>query len=161
MSVLHQLRNESFETVAGSISTGEGLRDFLSQRPEVLNVRRALETGSIVLEEIQLFVQHLLQQFRANERFADDYVLAALAVVLESFPGRFADDFLCDLSALHIREIPLAPRVARLAMRQREASVPGITWRNMLLPAPEPKEQQPTEWKPLPTSGTVAYAEAA
>lgn len=160
MSVLDGLRSESLETASSSISTAEGLRDFLSRRLEVLELRRTLATGGIVIDDVRNFVQHLLQDFRPNEKFAGDYILAAIAVALESFPGAFADEYLSDLASLHIREMPLAPRVARLAVQQRETSVSEATWREKILSIPDVRElRQPTEWKPIPVSAQMDHVD--
>lgn len=160
MSILDELQNESLEMASSSISTAEGLRDFLSRRPEVLELRRALAAGGIVIDDLRIFVQHLLRDFRANEKFTGDYVLAAIAAALESFPGAFADEYLSDLASIHIREIPLAPRVARLAMQQRETSVSEATCREKILSIPDVGElRQPTEWKPIPVRAKMDHVD--
>ena len=153
MPTFDALRDESLKLAASSISTAEGLRVFLSGRAEVLEVRRALATGSLTCDQIRTFVQRLLRNFRVNRKFVDEYVLAAIAVALESFPGHFADQYLSDLASVRIKEMPLASRVASLAIRQRKELVPALTYKEFVAAVSRertltrPDLEGPREWK--------------
>jgi hypothetical protein len=134
MIALQSLGTESLNLAASCISTAEGLRGFLSNRSEVLDLRRALASGSVTFDQIQLFVQQLLRDFKRNEKLTNEYILAAIGVALETFPGRFADDFLTELAAIRTKELPLASRVASLALRRRNERVPELTYKEKTFP---------------------------
>ncbi len=156
MSALDTLRNDSFEQAAHSISTAEGARAFLGARREVIDIRRALTEGSITTDDVRAFVRELLTDFKGGKRFSGDLVLAAIAVAVESLPGQFADNFLKDLSMVEASETPLAPRVAVLALHQRQQSLTGVTLREMTISTLVPDRRvRITESIPIPISGDV------
>lgn len=133
MQTLNNLRNLSLQATVSSISTAEGLRAFLSCRPEVIELRRAFEAEAIDSDDFHSFVNELLGHFRRGARFHAEGVIAALAVAIETLPARFAQEFLQDLARVKIAELPLAPRVARLSLRERDKRVSQLTVRDLTI----------------------------
>ena len=104
------------------IGTDSGLHTVLSRSTEVQQLRKALDEGRLSADDINSFISNLLFRFARGQQFDDDTTLAAIAVALESLdlPHSFADEYLEDLAQLRITELPMAPRVARLCLENRE-----------------------------------------
>ena len=124
--ILEQLTSDDFAVSAGSLSMPSSLRRFLQRTPEVAAVKEALKQEAITERTLRQFVSSLLQDLRRGERFPHELAIAALAVVLETRPTDFADEFLHDLARLELAEMSLCVRVARECLRYRS----GLT-RNM------------------------------
>ena len=153
MRELDDLRSVPFQNLASSISTAEGLRTFLSSRPEVLSLRRAVATEAVGAQELREFIRTLLRGFTPNRRFADDVSIAAVAVAIETHPAPFAQEFLDVLGRLVAAEAPLAPRVARICLRERRSRVSGLTTRNVTISSPVPGPWgPPSEHHPVAVS---------
>ncbi len=144
MRILDDLRALALDCRVSSISTAEGLRAFLGFRPEVIEFRRALDAQVLDDGDLRGFVSELLGQFVRGTRFPDESVLAAVAVAIETLPAQFAEQFLEDLARVRIAELPLAPRVARLSLRERHNRVSLLTVRDMTITEPVPQR-----WVPL------------
>jgi hypothetical protein len=153
MHELDDLRSVAFQDTASSISTAEGLRVFLSSRPEVISLRRAIVTEAIGADELREFIRTVLLGFTPNRKFADDVSIAAVAVALETHPAAFAQEFLDVLARIVAAEVPLAPRVARLCLRERRNRLSGLTTRTSTISSPVPRMWgPPTEHHPSPIS---------
>jgi len=155
MSQLQRLLSHELQEAAFPISTAEGLQAFLRSRPEVVGLRTALACGELTAPEVEEFVRELLRSFAAGRKFSDEIVLAAIAVAVETLPGRFSEEYLGALSTLRIKEMPLAPRVASLSRVQRAKRLVGLTERLDVLsvPLPEPGSR-PTEFVPVRIDAT-------
>ncbi len=117
--LLDELTSESFILSAGFLSAPRALRRFLLQAKEIRDLRETLRRGAIGDDTIRGFVSSLMAGFRVGCRFEHELALAALAVVLEKRPTRFAEEFLHDLAKLRLAEMPLAIRIARECLSQR------------------------------------------
>ena len=156
MRELDDLRSVPFQDLASSISTAEGLRAFLTSRPEVLSLRRAVATEAVGAQELREFIRTLLLGFTPNRKFADDVSIAAVAVAVETHPASFAQEFLDVLGQLVAAEIPLAPRVARICLRERRRRVSGMTTRQLTISNPVPGPWgPPSEHHPVAVSTPV------
>ncbi len=127
MSALNALLEENFLVCTTSISTAEGLNDFLGVSPEVQSLRKAIFAEEVGAAEIEQFIRELLMELKPGQRFSKDVVLAAIAVALLPFPTEFGSGFIGELSALQVREIPMAPRVALIIKKIREKNLPQRT----------------------------------
>jgi hypothetical protein len=136
MNAFRDLQNEDIRTKGSVISTAEALRAFLQYRSEVISLRRAIERGEITPNDIKDYVHELFRSFSTGIKFAYEIDLAAISMALETFPGPFAEEYLKDLSRLQIRELPLAPRVARLCLARRRKVVSGVTVRTNVISIP-------------------------
>lgn len=123
MNVLDELLGEEIQTEGFAISTATALRIFLQQREEVRDLREALRSNRVTPTHITEFVEELLQSFRKGEKFEDELALAAIAVSLENYSVQFAEEYIQDLANLSIKEMPLAPRVARLCLANRHNNI--------------------------------------
>ena len=127
MKLLEALCEAELQRNGGLISSSRALRAFLLTRPEVLAVSRALASGEVTTSDLDAYVRERLRSFSPGEKFEYEIALAAIVVVLESFPGPFAEAYLLDLANLRIEEIPMATRVASLCLQRRREVVPGLT----------------------------------
>lgn len=151
MNALDALREDDIQTKGSLISTAEALRVFLRTRSELASVKRAIDNSVLSPSDIIKYVSGLLRSFRPGERFADDITLAAIAVILENVPGGVADEYLKNLAGLRIQELPMAPRVARLALLRRKERLTGLTDRKRVISAPFPRQYAgPTQTEPIP-----------
>ena len=123
MRALEDTQDEQFVRTASSISNAKALFEFLVGSSQVAALTKALFEGDVKVTQIDEFVRKLLQDFRQGRIFVWDVSIASIAVAIRSYPGRFATDFLDELGALQIQEIPLAPRVASYARKARAESV--------------------------------------
>lgn len=131
MKALNDLRGEEIQAGGFMISTPKALRTFLQQRPELIDLRRAINSGEVTPDDITAFVEELLLTFCRGEHFADEITLAAVAVAIRNDPRPFAEEYLEDLAKLKITELPLAPRVARICLDRRHETVIRLTDRSM------------------------------
>lgn len=120
MSALSSLLKDEFLLRVSSVSTGQGLFDFLVASQEVKDLRTEIQQESIGSTEVAEFVRQTLASLKSGQRFSYDAALAALTVALDLSPRDFASTLIDELSALRIREIPLAPRVASLVKARRQ-----------------------------------------
>ncbi len=117
--VLERLKSGEFALSVGFLSTPGPLRRFVRKTKEVERVQLALSQGAITEETIRSFVSDLMSDLHRGERFPHELPLAALAVVLETRPTGFAEEFLHDLSRLRLAEMSLCIRVARECLKHR------------------------------------------
>ena len=116
---LDELTSDSFVLPLLLLSTPGALRRQLLRSNEVRKVHEAIRQGAITEETLREFVSSLLVTFHVGERFEHELTLAALAVLLENRPTKFAEEFLLDLAKLKLAEMPLCIRVARECLKQR------------------------------------------
>ena len=159
MSPLKSLNTDTFRALASSISGADGLYDYLSNCREVLALKHALFNETVTTNDIETFVRAKSTKFRPGRKFSEDIVLAAVAVALSTFPGKFADKFLTQLSSINAREMPLAPRVSGLALKQRATSVATVTTRNFTLTKAPLQSPPVVVFNVWSTNNTVYLAE--
>lgn len=117
--LLATLQTDDFGIVLFAVASPEAHRSLLGRRPEVLAIREAYQNGSLKEQDIRGFVGELLKGFQPGLRLAHEEILEALAVALEPIYDPFTDEYINDLAALHISEMPYATRVARICQKHR------------------------------------------
>lgn len=133
MTALLALLRGDLVASAFLLSTAEATRAFLRARPEVVALRAALTSGEITEADVRRFVNDLLGKFHRGTKFPGEILLAAIAAAVETLPGAFAEEYLHDLARLRIREISIAPRVARLSLSHRSNVLVGTTDRSQVI----------------------------
>lgn len=119
MDKLKALANREILELGIVISTPDALAAILKRRPEVADLRHAVDEGSVTWRDLREFVAALFRKFTPAKKFVGDVCLCALAVALETQPSAEAEGFLQELSRIRIRELPMSPRVATIALRNR------------------------------------------
>lgn len=145
---LTKLDSQEIHELSISISSPETLHDRLERTEAVKNVRDRINQCSLVFEEIHETVSEWLSNMKRGVRFSHESALSALAVVLETQPGRDAEKFLEDLSGLKIMEIPMASRVAQVSLQRRQNLINDVTYASKKFDAVTVADD-PREVKPL------------
>jgi hypothetical protein len=101
-------------------SSPAAIRRLLSRRREVIDLRAALQNGSLTDDELRRHVVELMHGFRPGQRFDGDVELAALAVAIERRSTDFAEEFFHDLASLKLRELSMSIGIARLILHARQ-----------------------------------------
>jgi hypothetical protein len=122
VEMLERLKSEEFALALGSLATPGAVRRFLRTADEVSAIRKALRNGAISEDTLREFVSTLMRDLRHGERFPHELSLAALAVVVETHPTNFAEEFLHDLARLQCAEMSLCIRVARECAKHRSVT---------------------------------------
>ena len=133
MDALSALDGEDFQSRAQVIATADALARFLRDCSEVTELRAALSSGQLTGNHLRKYVKSLIRAFDAGMRFPHEINLAAIAVALERSLIPFANEYIRDLSALKVAEVPLASRVARLVLKRRHMTVAGHTHKILVL----------------------------
>ena len=140
--VLYRLTQDEFETSIGFLRTPESVRSALLKSPDVLGVAMALRNGEITEDMIRDFIALVTSEYSRNQRLPHDLALAALAVVLELRPTRFAEEYLLDLGRLKLAEMSVSTNVARVCLKNTYAVAKNearlFTWRTKSRPAFRP-----------------------
>lgn len=136
-ALLRSLFSEELETLCATVSTAEALYGALKGRRELFDVRALIANGLITPDSIEALSKEVTENFKRGERLSHEEVLGMLAISLASFGTSFADVFIRDLAALDITEMPMAPRLARLALADRERVLGGFTVKTLHLQDPD------------------------
>lgn len=155
-NVLQNLETDAFALKFSFISNPNAVHRALQRSVDVENIRLALRSGEITEETLRAFCASVLSELEFGRRLPHELALAAIAVVLETRPTSFAEEFVLDLARLDLSELPIAIRVAREACRER-----------MVLPANKTRvfrlgdEETPTsEWCPAPNPREVSVGQS-
>lgn len=127
---LQAILADEFHIAYGLVANAASLWRLLKKSPEVAKVRHALSSGELTDESIRHFVSQLIRDFQPQRLFPYDLTLAAVAVAVAPRSTSFVDEFLSSLSALNLRELPMAPRVVRHCLLEfaRRAENRSATW---------------------------------
>jgi hypothetical protein len=119
---LQVLLGEEFVVATARIPTGDALLRILEKRPEVTALKQSLRNRKIREQDIHRFHLNILLNLRTGEKLKDEEALAAIAVALSHVPTEFSDNFIRNLALSYgaRQEMPLAPQVAQLILRNRE-----------------------------------------
>lgn len=117
--LFRRLTSDEFAMSAAGFSTPETLRHFLTQSPEVQDVRQSLLQEAVTEDTIREWVSSWMNDFRPGQHFPHETAIAAVAVALEKRSTDFAEEFLLDLARLKLAEMPLCIRVARQCLKRR------------------------------------------
>lgn len=119
MNLLDQIKSPEFFARVGFDLPAEAMRFVLLATPEFELFQKELKAGSATDADLESYVGDLMTTFRRAEKFKYETTLAFLSVALEHISTSFAQRFISDLSKLHVSEMPLSPRVARVCMQYR------------------------------------------
>jgi len=97
---LASLCSRDFVSRVGFVSTPESLRALIRSTPESRALAKDLRTGQLTEDGLSAFLNPLLAGIRKGERFHYEEVLASIAVLLESHPAQFAEEFIKDLEVV-------------------------------------------------------------
>lgn len=100
------------------LTTPESLERHIVSDSACCELRRRIESATLSTEDIEAFVERLLQDFHPGRTFYGDKLLALVAVAVATGPEPFSSCFLRELAELQCAELPLAPRVARHMLQQ-------------------------------------------
>jgi hypothetical protein len=117
--VLHALDSEDIAQIVFTVATPKGLCAILRAHRDVKAVRQYLWESTDMRREIEEFIRERLIALKPKIYFPHEPAFCALAVALESLPNPAAEDFLAELAALKIAEMPISPRVASQCLHRR------------------------------------------
>lgn len=117
--LLLELTTDDFNDGIGVVLPPAPLRHVLQRTTQVRRIGAALRYGQIKERDIRDFVAYLLREFKPEELFRHDIALAALAVTMEHWGDRFAEEYLIDLARVERPEFRAAYRVARECLKAR------------------------------------------
>lgn len=115
--------SEEWQAHGAFVATAEALYAVLGRSDAVGEVRKSIRSEAIGEGDVRQFVSEILTDLEKGFQFPHETVLAALVVALEPFHMSWAEKFMDDLSELKIREMPMAPRVARRCRARRKWAV--------------------------------------
>src|SRR5689334_15494439 len=163
MNELENLLALQDDPVLGTISTTEGLRRRLATCPEVTALRAAIESNAVTYEDLDIFVRGLFDEFTRRVKFQGDIVIAAIAIAVEFIPDPRFEEFLEDLGRVHIAEMPLSPRIARIVLTERTRNFAQLTTRELVianeLPEGPLREERPRRVNVGETVGVLVLQE--
>lgn len=141
MTALTALLDDAFELAFAGVSTPEAALQLLRRSTQVRDLHEALRSEAVTFSETEVFVQQLMREFLPGIRFAREHALGAIAVAAGRFANEFSERFLTKLSGLRLAELPLAPRVARAILEERNRLTENtrlLRW----IAAPLPRDDQ-------------------
>jgi hypothetical protein len=113
------LDSEEIAQVVFTVASPKAVCSILRAHSHVKAARRHLENAYEARRDIEEFVRERLVDLKSKTYFPHEPALCALAVALETLPMPAAEDFLSELAALRIAEMPLSPRIAALCLKRR------------------------------------------
>jgi hypothetical protein len=117
--LLERLKSNEFEVAIGFLHTPASVRKALLNSLDIRRLALAFRCGEVTDEMIREFVSSIVGGFSKGRRLPNDLALAALAVVLEIRPTKFAEEYLHDLSRLRLAEMKISTHVACECLRNR------------------------------------------
>jgi hypothetical protein len=118
MSLL-ALDSEEIAQVVFTVATPQAVCSILRTNSHVDAAWRHLYENAYEARcDIEEFVRERLLDLKSNTYFPHEPAFCALAVALETLPMPAAEDFLSELAALRIAEMPISPRVAALCLQR-------------------------------------------
>ena len=121
------------------VSTFAAMRIAIRRTDEFRELTDDLRSGGLTDAEIEAFANSLFAEYRKGERFKFEEAIATLAVLLETHPSKFADEFLSQLAAFRSSGLVMAAGVARESLRLRKEQVPSSAIHGPLVVSPEGK----------------------
>ncbi len=119
--VLTKLDSEDIAHLVFSIATPNALCNILRTHKDVEVVRRYLfDNADDARQFIEEYVRERLIDLNPKTHFQHEPAFCALAVALETLPMPASENFLSELAALKIAEMPMSPRVAALCLERRQ-----------------------------------------
>jgi hypothetical protein len=144
--------------VVFTVATPKAVCSILRTHSHVEAARRHLfENADEARRDIEEFVRERLVDLKPKTYFPHEPAFCALAVALETLPMPAAEDFLSELAALRIAEMPLSSRVATLCLKRRWDLVTANT-SAVFKVAPLPQPNAPSQPTCLWISAEISYA---
>jgi len=122
-----QLEADSVAQLAFTVATPSALYGLLAQHPSVAAFKTALGTRTIDADDVLQRVRVWLGDFVPRIRFRHEAALCALVVAVESHGSKQIGEFIEELASLHVAELSMASRVARIANKRRKATLSANT----------------------------------
>ena len=117
---LAELDSEKIAQIGFTVATPKALVAILRTRPEIAAVRRYLfDNAYNARRSVEDYVRNRLIDLKPKTYFPHEPAFCALAVALETLPMPVAEEFLSELAALKIAEMPLSSRVAVICLQRR------------------------------------------
>lgn len=114
------LDSEEIAQVVFTVATPKAVCSILRTLIDIEAVRRQLfENADNAQRDIEGFVRERLVDLKPKTYFPHEPAFCALAVALETMPMPIAENFLSELAALKIAEMPISSRVAALCLQRR------------------------------------------
>ena len=118
-ALLERLDDDALALAIAPLNTVESIQAVLRRAPQVLEVRRAVQDGTLAPTTLREWVESCMQRFTRGERFHHETALCALAVAFETCATPFAQEFLEELATVNVREMPLSPGIAARSAHSR------------------------------------------
>lgn len=114
------LDSDDIAQVVLTVATPNAICGILRTHRDVEAVRRYLfDNADDSRRTIEEYVRERLIDLKPKTYFPHEPPFCALAVALETLPMPAAEDFLSELAALKIAEMPISSRVAALCLERR------------------------------------------
>lgn len=114
------LDSDDIAQVVLTVATPNAIRSILRTYKDVEYVMQYLhDNADDARRAIEEFVRERLMDLKPKIHFPHESAFCALAVALETLPMPAAEDFLSELAALKIAEMPISSRVAALCLERR------------------------------------------
>jgi hypothetical protein len=147
LMVLKTLDSEEIALIVHTISTPVALYNILHSRKDITAVRQCLLDSTDARQAIEEFVRERLFDLKPKIYFLHEPAFCGLAVALESLPLPAAEEFLAELAALKIAEMPISPHVAALCLERRRKILTSDTLTVFKVAAPLPLPEAPSQVK--------------
>lgn len=103
-----------------TVATPNALYGILRTHKDAEAVRRYLyDNADDARQAIEEYVRERLIDLKPKTHFSHEPAFCALAVALETLPMPAAENFLSELAALKIAEMPMSSRVAAICLKRR------------------------------------------
>lgn len=145
---LTALDSEEIVQVVFTVATPKALCAILRTHRDVKAVRQYLWESTDARREIEEFIRERLVALRPKTYFPHEPAFCALAVALESLPNPAAEDFLSELSALQIAEMPISSRVASQCLQRHHELFASNTLAVFEVASPIPPSKPSRLWPP-------------
>jgi hypothetical protein len=144
------LDSEDIAQVVLTVATPNALCGILRTHKDVEAVRRYLfDNADDARQAIEEYVRERLIDLKPKIHFPHEPAICALAVALETLPMPAAGDFLYELAALKIAEMPISSRVAILCLERRRERLISNTisqFKDILIPIDDAALSERPSW---------------
>lgn len=123
MNLLEKIKSEEFAISIGFELPANAMYSILSRTQECSELHDKYRDGILTEDILRQYVQDLMSSFRLGERFSFNLPLALIAIGLESFSTKFAEEYIADLSKLKLAELTLSIEIAKICLENRKSLV--------------------------------------
>jgi len=153
---INLLDSDDIAQVVLTVASPNALCGILRTHKDVEAVRRhLLDNADDARGAIEEYVRERLIDLKPKIYFPHEPAFCALAVALESLPMPAAENFLSELAALKISEMPISSRVAALCLERRRKLLISNTLAEFKVRPTPMAEWSSHKWLPrVPTGST-------